>query len=98
MEGGGMSDYRWTLKDLHTSEQALERHRAQIASGERKRGLIRLEPGCERACPTCDLRCALLVGCVRTTRDGLIAQGDDPDVGNLLVHDGIAYDLMVGRA
>ncbi len=93
-----MSTFRWTREHLRQAEEALERHRRLIEAGEREVGIVRAEPACERQCSTCDLRCAVIVSCVETTRRGLAEQERAEVPAWELRHEGTSYAIVAGRA
>jgi hypothetical protein len=77
---------------LKHAEAALERNKGFVPEG----ALIRAEPACPEACPTCTLRCAIIWACVQTSRR-LLSEAM-ADAGPTLSHGGRFYVTTEGMA
>lgn len=62
-------------RDVAVAQDALARHRAAVASGEKVPDLFRRNPGCVEGCHRCDLQCAVMTACLETYRARLAEQG-----------------------
>lgn len=93
-----MSEFRWTLEHLRVAEAALERRRLAVEAGDVVPELYCAEPGCDRACPRCDMQCSVIASCIETTLRGLQAQETAGEPVWELRHDGSAYAATAGRA
>lgn len=79
---------------LATAEAAFARQ--QNDQPRKGPALVRAEPGCAKACPTCWLECAIIFGCVEETRRRLEkAMGETAPA---LSHGGKFYVAAIGNA
>lgn len=79
---------------LAQAERAFERVSAepQVNSS----AAPRRSPGCERGCPICTIRCAVVAGALADLRDELRRR--DADAGAVLTYSGRSYHEMAGAA
>jgi hypothetical protein len=59
----------------HHAEAAWAAHRQAIATGETACSHLSDKPACQRGCPTCDLKCAVMAGAVAYLKRELGAMG-----------------------
>lgn len=77
---------------LKHAEAAFERNKGSVPAG----ALIRAEPACPEACPSCTLRCAIIWACVQNSRR-LLGEAIDR-AGPAMSHGGRFYVMTEGRA